>query len=82
MTKIEISIHAFDVMSNRKIRKSWVEEVVKSPSVTFCIDENEMHLYGTIKENDGRCLKVIFNPLTNVVITAFFDRKMRKKGCT
>ena len=27
------------------------------------------------------CLKIVLNPISMIVITAYFDRNVRKKGC-
>ncbi|PHS41013.1 MAG: hypothetical protein COB07_03195 [Sulfurovum sp.] len=79
--KFRLSSHAKDVMENRKIKENWVYEILSNPSTTLDIQENEKHLYGIINEYDNRCLKVVINPLKNLVITVYFDRKMKKKGC-
>lgn len=79
--KFKLSAHAKDVMDNRNIREDWVYAILNDPSVTIDIQEDEMHLYGIVNEYNERCLKVVVNPLKNLVITTYFDRKMQKKGC-
>ncbi|MCF6244526.1 MAG: DUF4258 domain-containing protein [Sulfurovum sp.] len=79
--KFRLSKHAKDVMENRQIKEAWIDAILSNPSVTFDIQKNEKHLYGIVSEYDKRCLKVVINPLTNLVITTYFDRKMKKKGC-
>ena len=79
--KFKLSVHAKDVMKNRNIIEDWVYAILDNPSVTQEIDIDEMHLYGIVHEYNARCLKVVVNPLKNLVITTYFDRKMKKKGC-
>jgi len=74
-------VHAKDVMKNRNIIEDWVYAILNNPSVTMDIAKDEVHLYGIIDEYNDRCLKVVINPLKNLVITTYFDRKMKKKGC-
>ena len=79
--KFKLSVHAKDVMKNRNIIEDWVYAILNNPSVTMDIAKDEVHLYGIIDEYNNRCLKVVINPLKNLVITTYFDRKMKKKGC-
>jgi hypothetical protein len=80
--KFKLSVHAKDVMENRNISEVWVYAIVNNiSSVTIDIAEDEVHIYGIVHESNDRCLKVVVNPLKNLVITAYFDRKMKKKGC-
>ena len=79
--KFKLSVHAKDVMENRNILEDWVYVILNNPSVLIDIAEDEVHLYGTIHEYNDRCLKVVVNPLKYLVITTYFDRKMKKKGC-
>lgn len=79
--KYKLSSHAKDVMEHRRIKEQWVYSILEEPFVEISIAKNEVHLFGTIQEYNERCLKVVINPLTNRVITTYFDRKMQKKGC-
>ena len=79
--KFKLSVHAKDVMDNRNIAEEWVVAVLDNPFVVIEIAKDEIHVYGTVKEYDERCLKVVVNPLKSLVITTYFDRKMKKKGC-
>jgi len=79
--EIIFSVHAQDVMFSRNIKVSWVELVLERASNKIIINDEEVHYFKIIQEYDNRCLKVVFNPNKNLVITTFFDRKMRKKGC-
>jgi len=77
----KLSKHAIDVMSSRNVKIEWVEFVLENPSLVNKISIIESHYFSTIKDNEDRCLKVVLNPSTWIVITAYFDRSMRKKGC-
>ena len=68
-------------MMARGIIDVWVFFTFKYPSKNIVIDAQEVHYYASIKEYDNRCLKVVVNPEKHLVITTFFDRKMRQKGC-
>lgn len=76
-----LSRHAMDVMYSRNIKRERVEEVYKNPSCKHTIAVNEIHYFAMIAENNHRCLKVVLNPISMVVITVYFDRNMRKRGC-
>ncbi len=79
--KFNVSIHAQDVMAARDILEEWVQSAVDDPSTKIDINKQEVHCFITITEHDSRCLKVVVNPIKRLVITAYFDRKMKKKGC-
>ncbi len=76
-----LSKHAIDVMAARAIKKEWVDETVANPSLKIVKSPNEVQFFSTINEYENRCLKVVVNPISMVVITVYFDRNMRKKGC-
>lgn len=79
--KLKLSKHAKDVMENRNILEEWVYIVLDNPSAKLLITNDEVHFYGIITEYNERCLKVVVNPLRGLIITTYFDRKMKKKGC-
>ena len=79
--KYRLSIHAQDVMNHRGIALQWIETVLSSPSLTVEKCETEVHFFGMIEAYENRCLKVVVNPVKRLVITVYFDRQMRKKGC-
>ena len=68
-------------MSSRNVKAQWVDFTLKTPSLVNEISPIKTHYFSNIQENENRCLKVVFNPNTQIVITAYFDRNMRKKGC-
>ena len=79
--KFNLSIHARDVMLARNIVEKWIYSTIENPSSTININEQEIHYFSTIRENEARCLKVVVNPLKHLIVTAYFDRKMQKRGC-
>ena len=81
MMRYRLSKHAKDVMNERKIRNEWVERVITAPSLIIEKQRDEVHLYLSIVERENRCLKVVINPVNMIVVTTYFDRDMRKRGC-
>ncbi len=79
--KYRLSQHALDVIRARAIKEEWIENTSENPSLKVVKAPNEVNLFSTIKENENRCLKVVVNPISMIVVTAYFDRNMRKKGC-
>ena len=77
----KLSKHALDVTSARNIKIQWIESVLDNPSLVKNISNKEINYFSKIEDNENRCLKVVFNPITKIVITAYFDRNMRKRGC-
>ncbi len=78
---ILFSQHALDVMKERGILKSWVFDCLEEYSQKVSISDIEEHYFRQIDIAENRCLKVVYNPIDKRVITAYFDRNMRKKGC-
>jgi hypothetical protein len=76
-----LSKHALDVIKERNIKERWVRNTIDTPSLKIFKSENELILFSTVQENESRCLKVVINPTLKIVVTAYFDRNMRKKGC-
>jgi len=68
-------------MANRNISKRWVLDTLKTFSLKISISDLEEHYFKKIDEADFRCLKVVYNPKFMRIITVYFDRGMRKKGC-
>jgi len=76
-----LSQHALDVMAAREIKEKWIRDTIQYPSLKRVKSSNEVNLFSTIDENGNRCLKVVVNPISMIVVTVYFDRNMRKKGC-
>ena len=68
-------------MKEREISKEWVFDSLKKHSLKVSISDIEEHYFKQIDVADNRCLKVVYNPIDKRVITVYFDRNMRKKGC-
>jgi len=81
MDNINFSKHALEVMIKRDISKALVLETINDYSLKVKLTENEEHYYKSIKSKENRCLKVVLNPKTLYVVTVYFDRNMRKRGC-
>jgi len=79
--RFKLSIHAKDVMENRHIKAEWVYRVIENPSLEIKVKNEEVHVFAVINEYNERCLKVVINPLNKIIITTYFDRQMKKKGC-
>lgn len=79
--KYRISAHAQEVMHHRGIKLAWVEAVISNPSLVCEVNEHEIHFFGIIAAYGHRCLKVVVNPSKELIVTVYFDRQMRKKGC-
>jgi len=81
LNSIVFSQHALDVMKQRGIFEEWIVKTLQDIEKPIDISEAEQHFFRNIEEADGRCLKVVFNPATLTVVTAYFDRNARKRGC-
>ncbi len=68
-------------MSERGISKKWVFDTLEKYSLKISISNVEEHYFKQIDIADNRCLKVVYNPLGKRIVTVYFDRNMRKKGC-
>ena len=79
--KYELTLHALDVVGPRGIKLEWIELAIESPTFKSIVCDVEVHYFKTIEENLHRCLKVVINPVSMKIITVYFDRNMRKKGC-
>jgi hypothetical protein len=75
--------HAKDVISERNIQSSWLEQVLESPElVEPDRDDPELtHHVGRINENGNRALRVVFNSRVSPVriVTAYFDRRTKDR---
>lgn len=79
--KYELTQHAIDVMNARSIKIEWIQTALESPSSYHMVSEVEEHYFAIIASEANRCIKVVVNPLHMKIVTAYFDRNMRKKGC-
>jgi hypothetical protein len=79
----ELTEHARIAITERRIRMDWIQRVVENPELLEPDEDDAQleHRLGKIFENDNRVLRVIIDPDARPIriITAYFDRAMRKK---
>jgi len=75
------SLHALDMMAERRIEKKWAELVVAEPENIEEREDGTQHYIRAIEEREGRYLRVVLNPCSEPksVITVFFDRRLGRK---
>ncbi len=78
--KYFFSNHLIERIKKRTLLESWVIVAVENYDQKVEISETEVHYFKRIKNNVDKCLKVVVNPITNKIVTAYFDRKMTKRG--
>ncbi|MCX6053057.1 MAG: hypothetical protein NTZ60_11195 [Campylobacterales bacterium] len=79
--KYKLTQHAYDVITSREIHLQWIELTVDNADMYVVVSEIEVHFFKSIEEASNKCLKVVANPTNLKIITTYFDRDMRKKGC-
>jgi len=79
--KVNFTKHAADMMVERSISEEWVQRTINSPDLRSIGYDNNIHYYKSISEHEGRMLHVVVNPRVSpeMVVTLFFDRRMRRK---
>ena len=75
------SKHIRERIKERNLDEKWIVDTVNLPDKKVVKSENEVHFFKKIAGFAGKCLKVVFNPLKKLVVTAYFDRKMTKNNC-
>ena len=75
---IRFSNHAKQRLEERNIKEQWVIDTLQNPDAKEIKSENEVHFFKQIFEFAKRYLKVVFNPMKNLVVTAYFDRSKTK----
>jgi hypothetical protein len=78
---ITYSDHAAANLVDRKIKPEWVVQTIENPILMLKheTDAQLEHLYRKIPEKGERVLHVVFNRNESHVVTAYFDRNMRKR---
>ena len=73
--------HFKDMLSERNIRIKWVDETLEMPDNTEEHEDGTVHFLKKVQERDNRWLRVIVNntSLPKKLITAFFDRRLKRK---
>ena len=81
MPEIEFSTHAKEMLIERKILETWVWRTINTPDKKRLGSDGNMHYTKTIRERQGRVLRVVINPdvQPNRIVTVFFDRRLSKK---
>ena len=66
----------------RGIEERWLHLAVEEPDNKIFANDGTIHYIKTIDEAKSRILRVVTNPAVSPVkvITAFFDRRLRKRG--
>ena len=73
--------HFKDMLSERNIRIEWVDETLEKPDKTEEHEDGTVHFLKKVQDRDNRWLRVIVNntSLPKKLITAFFDRRLKRK---
>jgi hypothetical protein len=81
MLKIELSLHAQDMLIERNILEEWVWRAINTPNKKQRGKDDNMHYTKAIKEKGSRILHVVVNPNVqpNRIVTVFFDRRLKPK---
>lgn len=66
-------------LDQRSINTEWIYSTIENPDITENIADDEMRFFKKIIEHNNQYLKVVYNPLSNIIVTAHFDRKITKK---
>jgi len=79
--ELDFTKHARDALEERQIPVEWVARVVTAPARIEPDAEDPAleHFLARIEEHGDRVLRVVVNPSVRpmLVITAFFDRRIR-----
>ncbi len=78
---MELSAHAREMLSERRIPEEWVWRTIDQPDRTEPGPDGNIHYIAAIPEHAGRFLRVIVNPYVqpNGIVTLFFDRRLRQE---
>ena len=78
----QLSNHAADAILKREIKYKWLEYTLERPDIVEAdpYEPTFEHRLASIKEFDGRVLRVVVNPTRSplFVITLFFDRRKER----
>lgn len=78
-SKLVFSSHCSERMKERNLDSKWILETINYPDEKTEISDNEIHFHKAISDCEYRWLKVVVNPLNNIIITAYFDRNKKEK---
>jgi hypothetical protein len=78
-----LSEHAASTVSERGIRREWIEATLNDPDLKLPheSDASVCYAFKRIDDFNNRVLRVIYNADANpvVIVTVYFDRTMRGK---
>ncbi|MDD2600605.1 MAG: DUF4258 domain-containing protein [Kiritimatiellae bacterium] len=79
--EIDTSGHFGDMLKERNIRKEWVKMALNKPDLIEKQDDGTIHYIKQIEDYDNRWLRLVVNEDVDSAkgVTAFFDRRLRKK---
>ena len=77
---MKFSVHAYEMLKERNISEALAKSAIDNPDWKCIGEDNNVHYFKTIKENEGRVLRVIVNEkvVPTMVVTVFFDRRARR----
>jgi len=80
MLDYEFTKHAVNMIYEREIDISWLENTIDNPDKTEFINNEEIHYIKQIKEFGNRYFRVFVNPYSRPqkIITMFFDRRIKE----
>ena len=77
-----LSVHAAEMMEERRIALTWVEAVLARPETAEPdpLDPSLTRSYRAIPEAQGKVLRVVHRPegANVLIVTAYFDRGRRR----
>ena len=81
MSDLELSAHTKDMLRERNIMEEWLWRTLNMPDKKRRGADGNMHYTKTIRECEGRVLRVVVNAdvQPNRIVTVFFDRRLGKK---
>jgi len=82
MPEFNLSSHARAMMQERGIDEAWLWRTLETPDKKRRGTDGNMHYTKTIRERDGRVLRVVVNAdvQPNLVVTVFFDHRLSPKA--
>lgn len=80
LNDFEFSIHANDVIKERKISEEWISDALNNPDRNIIKEDGNLHYFKNISENNGRVLHVVVNHNASPkrIVTVYFDRKYKR----
>ena len=76
------SIHFEEMLNERNISTEWVSQVLDTPDKVEIKEDGTVHYLKKITEYSNRWLRVVVNEsiTPNKLVTAFFDRRLRRSN--